>query len=87
MWRLFPVEERLKDLSPEDYFRDLSGELAGTPGYAAPEIMTGRHHHSYEADIFSLGVIVYIMLFGTVCSLHLFLESLLMQVPTDALLY
>eukprot|EP00928_Gymnodinium_smaydae_P082135 TRINITY_DN6553_c2_g5_i1.p1 TRINITY_DN6553_c2_g5~~TRINITY_DN6553_c2_g5_i1.p1 ORF type:complete len:942 (-),score=160.65 TRINITY_DN6553_c2_g5_i1:204-2996(-) len=38
--------------------------ICGTPNYIAPEILEGRHGHSYEVDIWSLGVILYTMVFG-----------------------
>jgi len=38
--------------------------ICGTPNYIAPEILEGKHGHSYEVDIWSLGVICYTMLFG-----------------------
>jgi len=38
--------------------------ICGTPNYIAPEIIEGKHGHSYEVDIWSLGVIMYTMLFG-----------------------
>mmetsp|Transcript_64108 Transcript_64108/g.111805 ORF Transcript_64108/g.111805 Transcript_64108/m.111805 type:complete len:936 (-) Transcript_64108:122-2929(-) len=38
--------------------------ICGTPNYIAPEILEGRHGHSYEVDIWSLGVILYTMLIG-----------------------
>ena len=33
--------------------------LCGTPNYIAPEILEGKTGHSYEVDIWSLGVIMY----------------------------
>lgn len=38
--------------------------ICGTPNYIAPEILDGKHGHSYEVDIWSLGVILYTMTIG-----------------------
>eukprot|EP01060_Flectonema_neradi_P011460 TRINITY_DN18534_c0_g1_i1.p1 TRINITY_DN18534_c0_g1~~TRINITY_DN18534_c0_g1_i1.p1 ORF type:complete len:677 (+),score=127.73 TRINITY_DN18534_c0_g1_i1:43-2073(+) len=38
--------------------------LCGTPNYIAPEILSSGHQHSYEADVWTIGIIVYAMLFG-----------------------
>jgi len=38
--------------------------ICGTPNYIAPEILEGRVGHSYEVDIWSLGVIIYTLLIG-----------------------
>jgi polo-like kinase 1 len=38
--------------------------LCGTPNYIAPEILDGKRGHSFEVDIWSLGVIIYILLIG-----------------------
>ena len=40
--------------------------ICGTPNYIAPEILEGKHGHSYEVDIWSLGVIIYTLLIGKV---------------------
>lgn len=37
--------------------------ICGTPNYIAPEILDG-HGHSYEVDIWSLGVVLYACLIG-----------------------
>lgn len=42
-----------------------SDETSGTPGYMAPEVIC-RMNHSFEADYFALGVIVYEMMMGSV---------------------
>ena len=37
--------------------------ICGTPNYIAPEILE-EEGHSYESDIWSLGVIIYTLMFG-----------------------
>ena len=36
----------------------------GTPNYIAPEVLTGRHEHSFEVDVWAVGVLLYHMLVG-----------------------
>ena len=47
---------------------DFEGErkrtVCGTPNYIAPEILDGKTGHSYEVDIWSLGVIIYTLILG-----------------------
>lgn len=38
--------------------------LCGTPNYIAPEILHGINGHSFEVDIWSIGVIIYTLLVG-----------------------
>jgi polo-like kinase 1 len=38
--------------------------ICGTPNYIAPEILDGKIGHSYEVDVWSLGVIIYTLLVG-----------------------
>ena len=38
--------------------------ICGTPNYIAPEVLDGKHGHSYEVDIWSLGVVIYTLLVG-----------------------
>ena len=38
--------------------------ICGTPNYIAPEILEGKSGHSYECDIWSLGVVLYTLLIG-----------------------
>ena len=36
----------------------------GTPNYIAPEVFEGNKGHSYEADVWALGIILYTLLIG-----------------------
>lgn len=38
--------------------------ICGTPNYIAPEVLDGKVGHSFEVDIWSLGVIIYTLLIG-----------------------
>jgi len=38
--------------------------ICGTPNYIAPEILEGKSGHSYEVDVWSLGLVIYTMLIG-----------------------
>ena len=40
--------------------------VCGTPNYIAPEVLDGKHGHSYECDMWSLGVIIYTLIIGKV---------------------
>ena len=47
---------------------DFDGErkrtICGTPNYIAPEVLSGKEGHSYEVDVWSLGVIIYTLIIG-----------------------
>lgn len=38
--------------------------ICGTPNYIAPEILDGKTGHSYEVDVWSLGVVIYTLIIG-----------------------
>jgi polo-like kinase 1 len=38
--------------------------ICGTPNYIAPEVLEGKQGHSYEVDIWSIGVIIYTLIIG-----------------------
>ncbi|CAD8117241.1 unnamed protein product [Paramecium sonneborni] len=47
-----------------DYDGQRRHTICGTPNYIAPEILEERMGHSYQADIWSFGVIIYTLLIG-----------------------
>ena len=38
--------------------------ICGTPNYIAPEVLDSSSGHSFEVDIWSIGVILYTLLIG-----------------------
>jgi len=61
------MEEKIGDFglaTKLEFEGDRKRTVCGTPNYIAPEILDGKQGHSYEVDIWSLGVIIYTMIIG-----------------------
>lgn len=45
---------------------EIMKEQCGTPAYIAPEVFEGLGYEGYQSDVWSAGVVLYAMLYGTV---------------------
>lgn len=54
------------DFGFSNYFTpdSLLSTWCGSPPYAAPELFEGRHYDGPKADIWSLGVVLYVLVCG-----------------------
>ena len=59
---------KIADFGVSKYVKphDIMHEQSGTPAYIAPEILREKGYAGFQADIWSAGVVLYAMLFGTV---------------------
>ena len=62
-------------------------EQCGTPAYLAPEIIADKGYRGYYVDLWSLGVLLYAMLQGTVPFKAKSLEALHTLILSDKLAY
>jgi polo-like kinase 1 len=61
------MEEKIGDFglaTKLEFEGDKRRTICGTPNYIAPEILDSKQGHSYEVDIWSLGIVLYILLIG-----------------------
>lgn len=52
-------------LSKADDCYSLIKTKVGTPGYTAPEVLAGNSPYGHKADVWSAGVLLYLMLLGS----------------------
>ncbi|KAL5271215.1 hypothetical protein ACHWQZ_G001753 [Mnemiopsis leidyi] len=57
---------RIADFGFSNYFKPprLLETFCGSPQYAAPEIFNGKHYDGFKTDIWSLGIILYVLVTG-----------------------
>lgn len=57
---------RIADFGFSNYFKPprLLETFCGSPQYAAPEIFSGKHYDGFKTDIWSLGIILYVLVTG-----------------------
>ena len=61
------MEIKIGDLglaSKLEFDNEKKRTICGTPNYIAPEVLDGKQGHSFEVDIWSLGVIMYTLIIG-----------------------
>lgn len=67
-----------------DFSKQKRYTVCGTPNYIAPEVLNGKCGHSFEVDIWSLGVIIYTLIFGKVAATQNFIPATPTRITTTA---
>ena len=74
-----------------DYDGEKKKTVCGTPNYIAPEVIDGGSGHSYEVDVWAIGIIIYTLIIGKppfetndIKQTYKNIKSIVFKFPSDA---
>ena len=74
-----------------DYDGEKKKTVCGTPNYIAPEVIDGGSGHSYEVDVWAIGIIIYALIIGKppfetndIKQSYKNIKSIVFKFPSDA---